>query len=59
MEEYHSENNIIYLALDFAIGKSLYHYLATMGVREGEVNSITKNNEPWTRYLFRQFITGL
>jgi serine/threonine protein kinase len=58
-EEFHTEHNIVYLALDFAIAKSLYHYLATMGVREGAVNTITRNNEPWTRYLFRQFIAGL
>ena len=58
-EEYHTEDNIVYLALDFAIAKSLYHYLATMGAREGAVNTITRNNEPWTRYLFRQFIAGL
>jgi hypothetical protein len=58
MEEYHSDHSIVYLALDFAIAKSLYHYLATMGVREG-VNTISRNNEPWTRYLFRQFIAGL
>ena len=58
-EEYHTAHNIVYLALDFAIAKSLYHYLATMGVREGAVNTITRNNERWTRYLFRQFIAGL
>jgi serine/threonine protein kinase len=58
-EEYHSEHNIVYLALDFAIAKSLFYYLAETGVRVGEVNTITRNNEPWTRYLFRQFIAGL
>jgi len=58
-EEYHTEHNIVYLALDFAIAKSLYHYLATMGVREGAVNTITRNNERWSRYLFSQFIAGL
>ena len=58
-EEYHTEHKIVYLALDFAIAKSLYHYLATMGARKGAVNTITRNNERWTRYLFRQFISGL
>ena len=58
IEEYHNEDNIVYLAFEFAIATSLYHYLATMGVREG-VNTISRNNEPWTRYLFRQFIAGL
>ena len=58
-EEYHTEHNIIYMALDFAIAKSLFHYLTSMGEIEGAVNSISRNNEPWTRYLFRQFIAGL
>jgi hypothetical protein len=58
-EEYHAVHNIVYLALDFAIAKSLYHYLAAMGTREGAANTITRNNERWTRYLFRQFIAGL
>jgi hypothetical protein len=26
-EEYHTERNIVYMALDFAIAKSLFHYL--------------------------------
>ena len=60
MEEYHPpKNNIVYLALDFAIAKSLFHYITTMGVRENTENTISRNNEPWSRYLFRQFIAGL
>ena len=59
MEEYHSDHSIVYLALDFAIAKSLYHYLTKTGEIDGAVNSITRNNERWTRYLFRQFIAGL
>jgi hypothetical protein len=59
MEEYHTEHNIFYLALDFAIAKSLYHYLTKTGELDGTVNSITRNNEPWTRYFFRQFMAGL
>ena len=58
-EEYHTEHNIFYMALDFAIAKSLYHYLTKTGEIDGAVNSITRNNERWTRYLFRQFIAGL
>ncbi len=58
-EEYHNKDNIVYMALDFAIAKSLFHYLTTMGVREGSANTLTRNNERWTRYLFRQFIAGL
>jgi len=42
-----------YMALEYAIAKSLFNYLAEMGP------SISKNNEQWTRYLFRQFIAGL
>ena len=92
IEEYHNEDNIVYLAFEFTIATSLYHYLATMGAREPipyhtytiddinkgvierkvrefgsditnyekqAVNTISKNNEPWTRYLFSQFIRGL
>ena len=58
-EEYHSEHNIVYLALDFAIAKCLFNYLMKSGPVDGAVNSITFNNERWTRYLFRQFIAGL
>ena len=58
-EEYHSRTYLTYLALDYAIAKSLYHYLTKTGEIDGAVNSITRNNERWTRYLFRQFIAGL
>ena len=34
IEEYHNEDNIVYLAFEFAIATSLYHYLAIMGARE-------------------------
>ena len=58
-EEYHNKHNIVYMALDFAIAKCLFHYLIKTGPVNGAVNSITRNNERWTRYLFRQFIAGL
>jgi serine/threonine protein kinase len=58
-EEYHNGEGIVYLALDFAIAKSLFHYLTTMGIALELSNKICSNNEPWTRYLFRQFIAGL
>ena len=50
----------IYMALDFAIAKCLFNYLARIGVRiengKQVEHVISKNNEPWTRYYFRQFI---
>jgi hypothetical protein len=59
-EEYLALN---FLALDYAIAKCLFNYLAKVGVRKvngTEVKHvISKNNEPWTRYFFRQFIEGL
>jgi serine/threonine protein kinase len=58
-EEYHTEPNIVYMALDFPVAKSLYHYLTKTREIDGEVNYVTRNNERWTRYLFRQFIAGL
>ncbi len=58
-EEYHSEGINVYIALDFALAKSLYHYLATLGHRDEKPNYISRNNERWTRFLFRQFIAGL
>ena len=37
-EEYHTERNIVYMALDFAIAKSLFHYLANTGPVDGAEN---------------------
>ena len=58
-EEYHNDSGIVYLALDYAIAKSLFHYLTTMGRILETENTISFNNERWARYLFRQFIAGL
>jgi hypothetical protein len=35
IEEYHIEPNIVYMALDFPIAKSLYHYLTKTHVIDG------------------------
>ena len=37
-EEYHTERNIVYMALDFAIAKSLFHSLANTGPVDGAEN---------------------